>query len=618
MREIQAQPIRQKDGLLALVVFEEPASAAELKAVAATAPLPMRAFVKNGKRWLSLETDDLLTKHAQLAAALTAWIREVHQKRKVSLFFVGSDGKYGRWHADTVARFGERVRPVLDVLRGERSGQAHAEWIMLSFLQSGVAGTYEDVRVVAEDDPPGYAGDIGQCYTLTRPLVDALGPASLSALGPYGEIGFWARASGRELAPHPAAHALHLSKLADACAKKRKPAVKLLLVAAVASMLRDKDPTGQSALPAAITIAKKAADGAPLWIGFLETLVDAARRYGGASDAVTMAKEFTKDTFGALKSDDDAETMVRVDSFKKLLAQDLKKSPDASLTAVLEGAPVAEPVEQPIKGAKRPHLARLNADRLTVKYRGSLESQVVTISLRGSPRLEQSAHYANVIVDLIALVNAGLAGGTSFAPEEGEATLVSGSKRTDPGPDLTWKVRMKGVAPELWAVALHELASAEDMEDYSGKKNVANCPRHISIIGDLAPSSSASATTADVMRWLGDPAPIFTAWSELPFEVREKKAGGKCTAVFKPARMTKTVEKFVSDYYWVLHTLFDAHPKGGDANSMAHKEASKTQMKLTFGGLSCPAKLTRGPLLNFARRLHVRVAPLTSVELALG
>ena len=322
--EGSARPIRQKDGLLALVVFAEPASAAELRAIAQTAPAPMRAFVKTGKRWLSLETDDLLTGHGKLASALTEWIRKVHAKRKVALFFVGSDGKRGPWHADTVARFGELVRPTLDLLRREPSGRARADWITRSFLQSGAATSYEDVRALAEDDPPGYAGDIGQRYVLTRPLVFALGTASLSALGPYGELGFWARGSGRDLAPDPAAHARHLVKLCDACPKKRRPAVKLLLIAAVASMLRDKDPAGRSALPAAITLATKAADGAPLWIGFLETLVDAARAYGGAAAAVTIAKLFVKDTFAAVRAGEDAEDLVSVASFRKLLSKDLK------------------------------------------------------------------------------------------------------------------------------------------------------------------------------------------------------------------------------------------------------------------------------------------------------
>src|SRR5438105_4878084 len=132
--EGSARPIRDKDGLLALLIFAEPASAAELRAIAATAPPPIRTFVKNGKRWLSLETSDLLAAdvrtwakasghalgktaeaaYAHLAKALTAWIRGVHGVRPVSLFFVGSTGKYGPWHADTVARFGERVRPMLD------------------------------------------------------------------------------------------------------------------------------------------------------------------------------------------------------------------------------------------------------------------------------------------------------------------------------------------------------------------------------------------------------------------------------------------------------------------------------------------------------------------------
>ena len=353
--EGSARPIREKDGLLALVVLAEPASAAELRAIAATAPLPMRTLVKNGKRWLSLETSDILAAdvrswakksgaaiakgdgaaYTHLAGALETWIRGVHAAHPVSLFFVGSDGKYGPWHADTVARFGERVRPVLDLLRAEPSGKAHAEWITVSFLHSGATTSYADIRTLAEEDPPGYAGDLGQRYALARPLVDALGPASLSALGPYGELGFWARARGRELAPDPVAHAAHLVKLADACAKKRQPAVKLLLVAAASCLLRDHAKDGGAALSAAITIAKRAAGGAPLWIGFLETVVDAARGHGGAAAAVAVAKLFARDSLALASTTDDRDDGLRVANLRKLLAQDLTKAPDAALEAAL-------------------------------------------------------------------------------------------------------------------------------------------------------------------------------------------------------------------------------------------------------------------------------------------
>lgn len=647
--EGSARPIREKDGLLALVVLAKPATTEELRAIASSAPAPMRTFVKTGKRWVSLETSDVLDRdirawakasgdapvktagaaYDRLAAALDTWIRGVHQAHPVGLFFVGSDGKFGPWHADTVARFGERVRPLLDVLRAEKAGVAHAEWIARSFLRSGATRSYADVRALAEDDPPGFAGEIHQRYDFARPLVDALGTASLAALGPYGELGFWACAPARELAPDPAAHAKHLAKLAAACPAKRRPAAKLLLVAAAARMLgeeargRGKKPPDPATLAAAIAVAQTARTLGALEIGFLETMVDAARAFGGGATAVAMAKLFAEDTFATVSSTptslEDEESLGRVATLRKLLEKDLKKFPDAKLEALLATAPVAEPEEKAIEGAKRPHLARLDETRLSVRYRGSVEDQVVSIAVRGSPRLDEGAYYVNAVEHLIAFVNAGLAGGTSFAPELGEATLLSGSQRNAAGPDFAWKVRVKGVAPELWAVALNELAGADDMTDFVGVKSVKHCPRHIEITGELLPDGSApSATTKDVLLWLKDPAAIYAPWADLPFEVRERKAAAKPYATFKPVQMSKAVQSFVKEHYWAFHMLFDAHPKGGDANRMANWEAGKTQAKVTFGELSCPAKIARGPLLNFARRLHVRAAPLASVELALG
>ncbi len=646
--EGSATPIREKDGLSALVVFAASLSNAARKAIVSSLPVPMNATRGGGDRWLFLQTSDRLATdvrawardagialakssgaaYAHLAKALTAWVTTVHASHAVALFFVGSDGKRGPWHADTVKEFGARVRPVIDMLRAEGAAE-HARWIAVSFLRSGAKTSFDDIRKLADEDPIGYVGDIGRRCLLAWPLVDAVGAIGLSEMGPYAELGFWACASISELVPDLTKHATHLVSLADACPAKRKPAAaQHLLVRAACSMMRDQVPLSvrveraarvvrprAEAFDAAMSVARAAAAYGPLSVGFLEMLVSSARAFGGAARAVAMAKPFLAQAIAATpKARDDQKTSEEIDRLLALqseLVQDLASARDADVTAALAKAPKAEPREEAIAGATHPHLARLNAERLTVRYRGSAESQIVTIEIDGSPLPSRPGESFRRMRDVVSMVEAGLAGAALFAPELGEAEVLEGPTASDTTRDVRWKLRVRGVAPSFWAVALHFLANPVDW--YETPTDMRACPKHIRIVGEMSvDGSSASATTDQLVDWLRKPAPAFLAFREPPFAV-EKPKSASTALLIKPARMSNAIAGAVQDACYQMNKMFAAHPIGKRIH-LDNPVVGKTQVKLSWSGAAPATAIGRGPLLNAARRIHVRAGAITAVE----
>jgi hypothetical protein len=648
--EGSATPIREKDGLVALLVFETPLSSDAARSVVASLPPPMRTRGGENRRWLFLQSTDRTdadvrawardsgvtigksssAAYAHLAKALTAWATSVHASHPVALFFVGSDGKRGPWHADTVKQFGARVRPVIDMLR-KAGAKDHAHWIAVSFLRSGAKTSFDDIRRLADEDPVGFVGNIGRRCLLAWPLVEQVGAAGLSEMGPYAELGFWACASISELVPDPAEHAAHLAALADACPAKRRPAaVQHLLVRAASSMMRDQVPLmvkverparaprpRVEAFDAAMSVARAAAAYAPLTVGYLEDLVDASRVLGGAPLAVAMAKPFLAAAIDVTpKTRDDnraSQEIDRLHAFAKALADDLAKAPDAEVSAALAHVPAAEPIEEPIKGASHPHLARLNAERLSIRYRGSSESQTVVIDIKGSSQPSRAGASFRRMRDVVSLVDAGLAGAAVFAPELGELEVLKGPAPDDSARDTRWTLRARGIAPSFWAVALHFLASAGEWYEIS--PSVRECPKHIDIVGALpVDASSASVTIESMIDWLRKPAPAFLPYPEPPFEVRAPKSASTAILI-KPARMTKAVEAFVEDACYQLKKMLAAYPMVGRIR-LEHPTFGKTQAKIAWAGTAPATTISRGPLLNMARRLHVRVGGVTEMELA--
>jgi hypothetical protein len=647
-----AGPIREKDGLLSVVVFERPLPVADRDAIVASVPGPVRR-VRSGRRWLSLESSDRLATdvrawakqagevigtstgaaYARLAQELERWIRALHATHPVALFFVGSDGEHGAWHDDTVQRFAEGVRSSIEALR-EEGETAHADWIAASFLRSGATGSFDDLRGLAESDPPALVGDVYRRCRLALPLVDALGPAALSAAGPYAELGFWACASVSELAPDLPAHARHLVALADACGEGRQLAAAQLLVMAAESTLLDTMPLAvrveqpdrtprprPEAFEAALAMAQRAAKQGALPVAALGMLVDAARANGGPARAMAMAKPFLSATLAAMgaavAAAEAPDAFARAQALKGDLEKDLSALPDAEVARALSQVPAPPAEEQPIRGARQPHLARLNGDRLEVRYHGSDVDQVVSIHVTASRDAGARAaqFYAGRIANLVSTINAGLAGVDVFPPEAGGATLLEGSPAAAPGPEYTFRVRLRGVDPRFWAIALSELADTPLPQHGTAANPVRGCPVRIRILGELAPDGTrASATTDTVLGSLRDLTPAFAAWPEVPFDVRTKGGKGPFAAL-KPQHMSAQAFAWIAERAWTLGPVLGAHPEGGAG--ILNKEAGKTQIKLTWTHLDCPAQAARGPILNLARRMHFDAAPLAAVELGL-
>jgi hypothetical protein len=287
------------------------------------------------------------------------------------------------------------------------------------------------------------------------------------------------------------------------------------------------------------------------------------------------------------------------------------------LPDVISGDPDALMIELPIAGATHPHLARLNASRLDVRYRATTEPQLVDVRIKGSPcpNRDGSEHPGRVS-DLVALMSAGVAGGVLFPPELGEAEIVSGPRPGDPveGADMAWQLRVRAIDPRFFAVALHLLA--EEWATLGRERDVRYCPKHVSIVGELPlDDSPASARTEDVLAWLKDPGDAYRAWPELPFPVKEGKRSKTPRFALKvdaPGAVAAALDA------WVLHTMFDAHPRCDGRNRSARTVVGKTQLTVPWQTLSLPPPIARGPILNMARRFHFRVTKVSAVELALG
>jgi hypothetical protein len=280
------------------------------------------------------------------------------------------------------------------------------------------------------------------------------------------------------------------------------------------------------------------------------------------------------------------------------------------------GAPL-EPTETAIAGATHPHLARLNASRLEVRYRATTEPQLVEVRIKGSPSPNRDgSEHPGRVGNLVSLMNAGVAGGVLFAPELGEAEIVSGPRPGDPleGADMAWQLRVRAIDPRFFAVALHLLAEA--WATLARERDVRYCPKQVSIVGELPlDDSPASARTEDVLAWLKDPSDAYRAWPKLPFPVKEGKTS-------KSPRFSLRVDApgavAVALDAWTLPTMFDAHPRGGGENRVANTVVGKTQLTVPWQTLSLPPQVARGPILNMARRFHFRATKVSAVELALG
>ncbi len=638
------------DELSPLVVFVSEVPAAELARVAATAPAPVRDSIQTGPRWLQLKGSDHYLADARrwvrdanlsgarsddkaftaIAEALERWILELHQTHPVALFFVDSmeegSSTSGAWHAWSIEHYGDLVRPVVARLRAD-GARDHASWIATNFLKFGAVPGAEDLRAMADDDGPATIGNINRRCISIMHLTRTQGDGVLAELGPYAELGYWACAAVPELVSDPARFPAHLAALAQACPGKHPDVLQQLLVDAATRLVADGFPLivtlehfpGRKARPrrelvaVALEIVAVAAALAPLTWPQVDALVSTVRSLGAERE---LARVVLASTLAA------ATPLTRPAILKwgrALLAQATARG-DVEATAWLTAVPslylVPEVIELPVEGATHPHLARLNAARLEVSYRGSAEPQLVQVQIVGAPHPGRAPGYARAMANLVDLMNSGVAGGGRFAPELGEAEIVEGREQGD-GPDFAWTLRLRAIDAGFVAVALHLLG--DSWNPIGQAREVRYCPKHVRIVGELALDDSGDAVrTDDVLCALIDPSPAYRAWPELPFPVKEAKKAKTARFSLKLAAIDPERKAAFEQHVHMLGAMFDAHPQSGTGNRRGPTAVGKTQLGVPFAELTLPAELARGPLLNMARHFHVRVAPVSWVEVALG
>lgn len=339
--------------------------------------------------------------------------------------------------------------------------------------------------------------------------------------------------------------------------------------------------TRSASFDAALFLGRRAASPIPLTTGLLEMLVDAARNAGGAKQAVSLAEHLLPATLAATRIDpttpSEEENLSRLVSITTKLTEDLKTARSAALVPTLAKAPRFEAPEQDEhENAKHPHLARLNAERRMVRYRGSAKAERVVLAVTGLPRLGLAGHFCGAVRDVLTLINFGLAGADMFPPELGHAKIVEGTKAKDPGRDFRWTLEVRGVAPAFWTIALHLVANSQS---YNERCDVKECPKHISIVGDLPmDASAASVTTEQMLGWLRDPAMAFRAFPESPFAVKDERPS-KTAFVVKPARMHAKLGARVQSVVYALPQFFTAHPQGDIGQGLGNPDVGKTQVR---------------------------------------
>jgi hypothetical protein len=592
-----------------LVVFAASIAAEELARLAATAPEPVRAIVRVGPRWIFLETGDAYFADARrfsgvpskeaacaaVAAALEAWILEVNRSQPVALFFVdaidAAKNHPGAWHAWSIEAWATRVRPIVAGLRGEGEHD-HARWIADKFLQSGAVPGLEDVLADAAEDGPAHAGPLARrCVNVLR-VLDRLGGESLSALGPYVELGYWACAAIHERIADVARLPAHVEALASACEGKEPQLRTQLLIQVAACLMSDAPPL--------VVKLERFPDRTPQpnrdVFPHALAIVEAAARFSAPTN----------------------EQIVWLLRCAAALGGDLEEP----MRRALPTLPPEPVLEQPIAGASHPHLARLDAERLEVRYRGSLVPQLVEVRLRGSRNPNRDPLYGRAMEWLVDVINAGFGGGALFAPELGGAELLEGPRagETVESEDFTWKLRLTAIDPRFLRVALHALGESWGALAGIDGVDVSHCPKHLSIAGELPlDDSPASARTDEVLGWLADGAEAYRAWPELPFTIKEGKPTKSPKVVVKVSGLDEAqAEGLAITLRYALVRVLDSHPASRRASSAANPVVGKTQIAMSFDRLSVPPELARGPILNALRRLHVCVAPIKGVELALG
>jgi hypothetical protein len=267
-----------------------------------------------------------------------------------------------------------------------------------------------------------------------------------------------------------------------------------------------------------------------------------------------------------------------------------------------------------------PHLARLDAHHLDVRYRASDAPQTVTVRVDGTPKATWQPDYHVRMSDVLAMLAAGLGGGARFVPESVAVKSLAGplaGRSPGKGPTFEWKLQVSAVEPEFLVVLVHGMANVWNVANeriFGNGFDAAALPQKVTIHGELAPDDSElSADTARVLGWLAKPEVACRAYPQMPFPVTEKPAKARTARVkLDSGPVTKKVERLLFDRVAALSFFFGALP-GGPALA----ELTPGKKGLTLAWKDFAVKHARGPILNLLRRVHVDLLPTTAVELQL-
>lgn len=267
-----------------------------------------------------------------------------------------------------------------------------------------------------------------------------------------------------------------------------------------------------------------------------------------------------------------------------------------------------------------PHLARLDAESLEIRYRAAPTPQTLTVRVDGTPKATWRTDYHARMSNVVAMLEAGLGGGATFAPEAVGVEVLGGplvGRAPGDGPSFEWKLRVTAVEPELLVVLVHGMADVWNVANeriFGDGLDAAALPRRVSVVGELLPDGGAlSADTQRALGWISTPEVACRAYPEMPFSVSEKPAKPRVArAKLACGAVTKKVQRALDDRLAALSFFFGALP-GGPA--IAEVSGGKTGLTIAWRDFAVEG--ARGPILNLLRRIHVDVLATTAVELQL-
>lgn len=254
-----------------------------------------------------------------------------------------------------------------------------------------------------------------------------------------------------------------------------------------------------------------------------------------------------------------------------------------------------------------------------VSYRASAEPQELTFEVETAERATRRSGPV-VLRKILDMINFGAAGGHHFAPELCSAERLSGPWDGDDafGPSYHWTLRVKSVAPEFLRLAVEHLRRCGWDKPVTSMR----------IRGALTPDETAlSVRTAEMQRWLADPATYPHAFATERFPIHTSESTGVLYRVAFAAPLsdaqTELLQAMCARWLAATATLADH-----DGNPLVRTPEVLEQMLPLFetGSESFSARMHKfghaaapsaALLLNMLSRFHATQSRIFSVELAL-